>query len=366
VNFPSRTAALFTARLIAATIALGMLGRFAPGIVAEGDKPADKSTPLSQQATAIEVHARPIDRFDRANPDRQQFGRLRFRGGLVLTSPAKEFGGYSALALAPDGRRFVALSDEGTWLLGDIAYDGTRPKGLINTRLGPLVGVKGRALHSKRDLDAESLALLEGTLGQGIVLIGFERNHRIGRFPIGPQGIGAPTGYLKLPPEARRMRSNSGLEALVVPKGGPHKDAVIAFAEQLLDERRNHTGWIWPQGEPRRLSLVNIGDFDITDAAALPDGGLLVLERFFRLTEGVKMRLRLIKPADLRPGALLDGEVLLEADGGYEIDNMEGLAVHQDTRGETVLTLISDDNFNSFLQRTLLLQFELAAGTRRP
>jgi hypothetical protein len=30
-----------------------------------------------------------------------------------------------------------------------------------------------------------------------------------------------------------------------------------------------------------------------------------------------------------------------------------------------VLTLISDDNFNSFLQRTLLLQFELTPDTRR-
>jgi hypothetical protein len=364
VNVPSRAAALFTARLVAATVALGVFARFAPGIVAESDKPADKSAPASQQATSIEVRARAIDRFDRANPDRQQFGRLRFRGGLVLTSLAKEFGGYSALALAPDGRRFVALSDEGTWLVGDIAYDGARPKGIVNTRVGPLVGLKGRALNSKRDLDAESLALLEGTLGQGTVLIGFERNHRIGRFPIGPQGIGPPTGYLKLPPEARRMRSNSGLEAVAVLHGDPHRGAVVAFAEQLLDERRNHTGWLWHQGEPQRLSLVNIRDFDITDAAALPDGDLVVLERFFRMTEGVKMRLRLIKAADLRPGAPLDGEVLLEADGGYEIDNMEGLAVHQDSRGETVLTLISDNNFNSLLQRTLLLQFTLLADGR--
>jgi len=88
--------------------------------------------------------------------------------------------------------------------------------------------------------------------------------------------------------------------------------------------------------------------------AALPDGSLIVLERRFRWSEGVKMRLRLIRAA----GAF-DGEVLLEADSGYEIDNMEGLAVHQGARGETVLTLISDDNFNSLLQRTLLLQFTL-------
>jgi hypothetical protein len=70
------------------------------------------------------------------------------------------------------------------------------------------------------------------------------------------------------------------------------------------------------------------------------------------------MRIRRIPGASLKPGALLDGPVLIEADLGQEIDNMEGLAVHQEA-GRTVLTLISDDNF-SFLQRTVLLEFVLA------
>jgi hypothetical protein len=76
------------------------------------------------------------------------------------------------------------------------------------------------------------------------------------------------------------------------------------------------------------------------------------------------MRLRLLPAADVKPGTVLDGEVLLEADIGYEIDNMEGLAVHRGPRGETVLTLISDNNFNNFLQRTLLVQFELGPAAR--
>jgi hypothetical protein len=38
---------------------------------------------------------------------------------------------------------------------------------------------------------------------------------------------------------------------------------------------------------------------------------------------------------------------------------MEGIAVHRGARGETVVSLISDDNFNSFLQRTVFLQFTL-------
>jgi hypothetical protein len=37
---------------------------------------------------------------------------------------------------------------------------------------------------------------------------------------------------------------------------------------------------------------------------------------------------------------------------------MEGMAVHRTAGGETILTLVSDDNF-SFIQRNLLLQFSI-------
>ena len=61
----------------------------------------------------------------------------------------------------------------------------------------------------------------------------------------------------------------------------------------------------------------------------------------------------------LAPGAVVDGPSIFDADLGQEIDNMEGLSVHRNAEGETILTLISDDNFLPF-QRTLLLQFTLA------
>jgi hypothetical protein len=70
------------------------------------------------------------------------------------------------------------------------------------------------------------------------------------------------------------------------------------------------------------------------------------------------MRIRKIALADIKPDAVVDGPVLMEADMRYQIDNMEGLAVHRTAAGETVLTMISDDNFSP-LQRTVLLQFTL-------
>ena len=68
---------------------------------------------------------------------------------------------------------------------------------------------------------------------------------------------------------------------------------------------------------------------------------------------------RTLEASSVRAGTVLDGPVLFEADMGYDIDNMEGLAVHRGPAGETVLTLISDDNFNHLLQCTILLQFTL-------
>ena len=109
--------------------------------------------------------------------------------------------------------------------------------------------------------------------------------------------------------------------------------------------------------QPGLFRLARHDGYDITDLAFLPSGDTLVLERWYQPLRGVGMRIRRIAGRDIRPGALVDGQRLIEADLGFEIDNMEGLSVHQE-QGRTILTLISDDNF-SFLQRTLLLEFEL-------
>ncbi|MGJ3263054.1 MAG: esterase-like activity of phytase family protein, partial [Salinarimonas sp.] len=106
------------------------------------------------------------------------------------------------------------------------------------------------------------------------------------------------------------------------------------------------------------LAVARTDAFGITDCAVLPDGDLLLLERRYALTSGVAARIRRLPGAALRPGSTLDGPVIFEADWTNAIDNMEGLAIHRGPDGETLLTLISDDNY-SMLQRTLLLEFEL-------
>ena len=51
------------------------------------------------------------------------------------------------------------------------------------------------------------------------------------------------------------------------------------------------------------------------------------------------------------------GETLLETAPGV-LDNMEGISLWQDGTGQTVVTLISDDNFLP-IQNTLLAEYDL-------
>lgn len=306
----------------------------------------------------IDVASKSLAGFEKAVASKTRFGRLEWRGGLVLSSPSDNFGGWSGIAIDADGRGFIAVSDAGSWLTGQITYDGVRPSGISMARLGPIQALGGKVLKRNRDRDAEAVALIDGTIARGTLLISFEQNQRIGRFEIDDRGVSAPRSYLEMPPELQKKRGD-GLEAMTVLKGGNLKGAVVGIAEHYLDKSGRHTGWIWSKGKPQRFQLTDIGGFSITGAASLADGSLVVLERRFRWFEGVRMRLRLISAAELQPGAVLTGETLLESDMSQEIDNMEGIAVHRGPRGETVLTLISDDNFNGFLQRNLLLQFTL-------
>lgn len=329
------------------------------GIALGGSKPS--ITDL--QTGPITVEARPIAGFDRLKREATRFGKLTWRGGLVLASPAKNFGGWSGLAIDPDGKGFFAISDAGAWMSGAIAYDDEgQPVGLASVRLGPIQSKSGDPLSRSRDRDAEGLALVSGNTEQGHVLVSFERKHRIVNFDIDKDGLSPARGKIELPKDAEDMSSNSGIEAIAVLRGGPNDGSLVAFPEDMADDAGNHIGWIWDKGEPRQFQLTNEHGFSVTDTTPLAGGNLLVLERRYRPIEGVRMRLRLIKEYQLRAGQTIDAETLLAADGNREIDNMEGIAAHVAPSGEIIITMISDDNFNHGLQRTILLQFALSAG----
>jgi len=323
-------------------------------VVAAQEKPATAGLTVAD----VEVVAEPLASFAR-NGKKVDLGKLAWRGGLVLRSASRTFGGWSGLILSGDGKRLVAISDAGTWMTGEIAYDGDHPRGLASVRIGPTQGADGRSLTEDRNRDSEGITLASGSLDEGTAFVSFERNARIGVYDLGKGGLGAVRSFVPLPKEARRM-GNDGIEALTRLAAGPYAGSLIAFAESPLKGDAEHSGWIWVAGEPKRFTVQGVGDYGITDAASLDDGSVLILERRFRITDGVRIRLRRLALDGLEPGGIASGEILLAADGATsQIDNLEGLAVSRDAAGETVITIVSDDNFNHLFQRNLLLQFTL-------
>jgi hypothetical protein len=302
----------------------------------------------------IEVRAQPLAAFDLRDSSRRHFGALEFRGGIELTSSHREFGGISAIRLAGDGRRFIAVTDKARWLRGRILYRDARPIGLADVEMAPVLGPDGRPITARGWYDTEAIAEDGGTL-----FLALERVHRILRFDYGKDGLLARGQPIAVPPGFRALPSNKGIEGLVaVPRGLPLGGSLIAFSERGLDGAGNLLAFIVGGSTSGSFTIKRSGEFDISDATFLPPGDLLVLERKFSFLSGVAIRIRRIPLAKVQPGALVDGPALLDADMGYQIDNMEGLAVHRTAGGETVLTLISDDNFSP-IQRTVLLQFTL-------
>lgn len=313
--------------------------------------PAAALTPAGP--VAIEVNARPIASFDMRDRSVTRFGDLQFRSGLILTSSWRGFGGLSALRFDARGERFVAISDKGAWFTGRIVMRGREMTGLADVETAPMLGPDGQPLTARRWFDTESMAVDGGT-----VFIGIERANQILKFDFGRDGVRAFGQPQTLPPNLRKLPFNRGLESLVILRNGRFAGALLAISERGLDPQGNIIGALIGGPKPGALGVRRTNDYDISDAALLPSGDLLLLERKFAWLGGVGIRIRRISLGSIAPGAVLDGPSIFDADLGHEIDNLEGLDVHVTTEGDTVLTMISDDNF-SMLQRTLLLQFTL-------
>jgi hypothetical protein len=311
------------------------------------------STPALAQ-TRIDVQARVIEHFDNRDRDIRRFGKLEFRGGLELKSAAKDFGGISSLRVEPDGSRFLALTDRGRWLRGRITYSGTAPSGVAGLEIAPMLASDGKTLSAHGMGDTESLAGDGGTVYAGV-----ERKHGILKYDFARNGVRARGTLVPAPDEFKTFPFNEGIEALaVMPKGSAYPGALLAITEAALDAAGNIKAFVLGESNPVAFSVKRMDDFSVTDCAFLPSGDLLILERRYSVLRGAAVRIRRIAASHIRPGAVVTGEQLLFGDVNHQVDNYEALGVHRTAAGETVLTIVSDDNFNP-LQRTLLMQFTL-------
>ena len=338
------------------TLALSRLAQAQPATVPPPPRgPVPPPEHSVTEPVSVEVNARPIPNFEPRDRSRVRFGSLQYRSGLVLTSPFRGFGGLSGIRLDPKGERFLAISDQGGWFTGAIRYSGGRMVGLDDVEAAPVLGPEGRPITEKRYwYDTEALARDGST-----VYVGLERVNQIMRFDFAKGGTRARGEVIPSPAAMRKLPTNKGIEALVVvPKGQPLAGTLIALSEGGFDADGNLIGFLIGGPTPGQFSIRRTDKQLISDAVLLPSGELLILERKFSWFTGINIRIRSISLKSIAPGALVDGPALFNADLGHEVDNMEGIDAHVTGEGETVLTLISDDNF-SLLQRTLLLQFTL-------
>jgi hypothetical protein len=285
-------------------------------------------------------------------PKATRLGRLVWRGGIEMRASLRNFGGLSDLHVTPDNRTLTSISDEGAWLVAAPRFDSSGMLvGLGEARMGQLRGLDGKPIESKPEADAEAFARLP----DGSWLVAFERRHRLWHYP----SLTATPLPVQGPADIGRQPGNGGIEALAALSDG----TVIAISEEYSRQPGSVAGWIGKADGGGRyiwqsFAYATIPDYKPTALAVLPDGSFATLERAFDMVRGVRVRVMRFDAAELKPGATVKPEELARLASPYAVDNLEGLAATRGARGETLLWLISDDNFNP-LQRNVLMLFEV-------
>jgi hypothetical protein len=199
----------------------------------------------------------------------------------------------------------------------------------------------------KEDRDAESLAVAGGS-----AWIGYEGANAVWRYDRARFAALSSAA----PPAMARWDDNSGPEAMVRLDDG--RFLVFAEGEGGDSEVLAFAGDPAVPGTPAvRLRYRPPEGYRATDAALLPDGRLLLLNRRISLLAGLSAKLVLARLIDVNEHPLIVGDELATLEGPVTHDNMEALSVTQEG-ARTILWIASDDNYNP-LQRTLLMKFEL-------
>jgi hypothetical protein len=284
------------------------------------------------------------------NLEQRQVGKLLYRGGIAMTARDSRFGGWSGLRLGDDKTHITAISDRGSWLQARLVYD-TRGNltSVTEARLGDMIDTTAKKLRWPLT-DSEGLARQD----DGSFIVSFERRHRLWAYPAAEPPFSKPPRALPSPPGLEKAPLNGGIEAVAVLKGG----RFFAIAEELFEDDAN-VAWLGDGRTWQKLRYRPGLNFLPTDVVQMDNGDVLVLERRFSFVGVPGGRVVRVKYSDIKPGALVTGEELAVLEPPLVLDNYEGIATTTGARGETIVYIMSDDNF-SFLQRNLLLMFEIA------
>ena len=306
------------------------------------------SISFGPQVTAekqIQVSSFPIKLYS-DSPSTTNVGRLKFLGGLHLTSTDRRFGGFSGIITATGGKDFHAISDHGWFLFSSISYDiSGSPTSLINPILGRLKDMDGGPLpFAKAVSDCEGIAPFPG-----VYAVSFEQEHRILIYPA-DKGLSGVPGSIPFPPFLYGAPANQGAEALCSFPG----DRLLIFLE--ADPPDNWGACALGNGtEWHRFHYLRTKGFRPTAASYSESGYVYLLERYYTPSAGVKIRVLRIKADSIIPKAKIKPELIALLEPPMTIDNMEGLTVFN-KNGIDHLLMISDDNYSK-AQKTLLMLF---------
>lgn len=293
------------------------------------------------------------------DPKRKTAGRLEFLRGWKMTSANPDLGGVSSMLVSKDDQganRFFMLSDAGV-LIG-FTLDEQSNKAL-RPFIAPLPdGPPKENKFAKKNWDAESLVHDPKT---GQYWVGYEIYHGVWRY-----GRSFARKEAALPiPAMQKWPRNGGAEAMLrLPDG-----RFLIFSESAPFKDEGYQAYIFdrdptdPEAEPTRFGYLPPKGFSITDAALLPDGKALLLNRRFTPLEGVSAIVSIGDLSEIEPGQSWRSKTIATLKPPMKVDNMEALAVTQE--GEDVIVWIaSDDNFNA-IQETILMKFRLARGKQK-
>lgn len=303
----------------------------------------------SATAASLEVKLEPVEVFDPGNPTQTVFGRLEFMSGAVLTGDHEYFGGFSGLRFVGGDTTLFAITDKARFIVARMVREDGRVTAITDATISRATNASGKTITGAEDKDSEAIEIMGDRIA-----VAFERNDRVMIFEKKNETLFVDPDQKITDLTVLGLPNNRGPEALAV---DPKTGNLIALAEHALNPKGDHRAFIIQNGDIVREVALKLRDgFSVTDAAFDQSGNLWVLERYYSVFIGVFMRVRLIERATIDTEETWDGEIMISAGPGTQIDNMEGIALTQMDDGAIRVTMISDDNFSK-RQRTLLLEF---------
>ena len=313
--------------------------------------------PVSACATD-EFQATPLSLSETFSPG-DAYAGIRLLGAVRLASTTingLRLCGLSGLAWDEDEGLLYVISDIGGLFHLRPTFDAQ----------GYLTGMESAAAYPLRDPldqpvrapydDAEGLTLRNSNNqqpGDSELLVSFEVKPRIVRYR--PTGLWK--GEERLPARLRDLRNypnnNQALEAITL---DPKEGILVGTEAPLRGDPAGQVRIFRRDGQFWRYPLSNAPGSALVAMEALPEGGLLTLERAFVAPLRplvISLRWTPLPAPDSEVPLKVTDVAIFDSSQGWLMDNFEGLTRYRNRR----FFIISDDNCSAW-QSTLLMHFE--------